>query len=470
MVKLIRMIFSGKCKVNVTKEKGVRMIVGRNAELNFLNQHYNRENSCILVVYGQKGVGKTTLLKNFAQNKPSSYYLARCSSAREQCYQWSAELVANGATLSKYPSYSELFLQCMVSNKDGKRVLIIDEFHHMVKADARFMQELTAFVKSVSVSQPVMVLLCTSSSGWVENSMIRKMGSLALAINGLLKVREMKFGDMTRIFPEYTLEQCIEIYATLGGIPGLWNSFNSKLSVKDNMIHYLLNRESRLHEEMNVYMAEELREPAVYNTILASMANGCSKLNDIYKHTGFARAKISVYLKILMELDLVEKVFSYDTAGRANSQKGIYRITNPYVRFYFRYIFPNQSMIQEMRSEELYDVLVKDTYPDFVEDTYRKICSEYISKQYSDVGEWIGKTGNIDIVANDASGNMVVAACSYAKKMTYEDLEWLKFVMKKAKVAQSKIILFSEKGFDDKLEKVAREEDIKLLSILQIKE
>ena len=87
MVKLIRMIFSGKCKVNVTKEKGVRMIVGRNAELNFLNQHYNRENSCILVVYGQKGVGKTTLLKNFAQNKPSSYYLARCSSAREQCYQ-----------------------------------------------------------------------------------------------------------------------------------------------------------------------------------------------------------------------------------------------------------------------------------------------------------------------------------------------------------------------------------------------
>lgn len=446
------------------------MIVGRNSELNFLNQHYSRESSCILVVYGQRGVGKTTLLKNFAQEKPSSYYLARCSSAREQCYQWSAELVAKEATLSKYPSYTELFAQCMVSDKSSKRVLIIDEFHHLVKADERFMQELISFVKSFGASQHVMVVLCTSASGWVENSMIRKMGSLALSIGGLLKVREMKFADMTRIFPGFTKEQCIEIYATLGGIPGLWNSFTDKLSVRDNMIHYLLNKESRLHEEMTVYMADELREPAVYNTILAALANGFNKLNDIYKHTGFSRAKISVYLKILMELDLVEKVFSYDTPGRANSQKGIYRLNNPYVRFYFRYIFPNQSMIQDISSEEVYENLVKDTYPEFVEDAYRKICSEYLSRQYSDVGEWIGKTGNIDIIAKDAAGNMVVAACSYAKKMSYEDLEWLKFVMKKAKITQGKILLFSEQGFDEKLQRIDAEEDIKLLSILQIKE
>lgn len=446
------------------------MIVGRNSELNFLNQHYTREGSCILVVYGQRGVGKTTLVKEFARSKPSAYYLARCTSAREQCFQWASELSAKGATISKYPAYKELFEQCMVSDKTGKRVLIIDEFHHLVKADDKFMQELISFVKSYGSVQPVMVVLCTSASGWVENSMIRKMGSMALAIKGLLKVRELKFDEMARIYSGFTKEQCIEIYAALGGIPGLWNSFSDKLSVKENMIQYLLNRESRLHEEMTVFMAEELREPAVYNTILASLANGCNKLNDIYKHTGFSRAKISVYLKILMELDLVEKVFSYDTPGRANSQKGIYRINNPYVRFYFRYLFPNQSMIQECDCEAVYEAIVKDTYADFVEDAYRRICGEYLAGRYSDIGEWIGKTGNIDIIATDTEGNHMVAACAYSKKMTYEDLEWLQFVMKKAKVSEAQIMLFSERGFDERLQKEAAKEGIKLLSILEIKE
>ena len=55
------------------------------------------------------------------------------------------------------------------------------------------------------------------------------------------------------------------------------------------------------------------------------MARDCNKLNDIYRHTGFSRAKISVYLKNLMELDLAEKVYSYDTEGRSDTQKGIYR-------------------------------------------------------------------------------------------------------------------------------------------------
>lgn len=441
------------------------MFIGREAELRFLEHYYVGEGSRILVVYGQKGVGKTALLKHFAEGKKNTYYLARACAAREQRYQWALELTEKGASIRKYPEYRELF-ECTLSGENaGKQLLIIDEFHHVLKADDTFMEELVRFLKDESIS-PVTVLLCTSASGWVENSMIQKIGSLASSLSGLLKVREMKFADMRRIFPAYSLKDSVEVYAALGGIPGLWNSFSDKLSVRDNIIHNILNKESRLYEEMSMYMAEELREPAVYNTLLAAMARGCNKLNDIYAHTGFSRAKISVYLKNLMELDLVEKVFSFESGGYANAQKGIYRIANPYVRFYFRFLFPHQSMLQEMNPQEFYGKTVSNYYPDFVEETYRKICREQLAGSYSFVGEWLGKTGSIDIVAKDAEGYITVAACSYARQMTYEDYEWLLFQLKKAMIKPDSIRLFCEKDFDKKLKLEAASGKVKLQHII----
>lgn len=74
------------------------------------------------------------------------------------------------------------------------------------------------------------------------------------------------------------------------------------------------------------WLSEESRETAVYDTILATLADGRhGKLNDMYAHTGFSRAKISVYLKNLMELELVENV-----AARLHM-----RSVNAFVRFLF---------------------------------------------------------------------------------------------------------------------------------------
>ena len=68
------------------------MILGRASELKYLNTYYGREESQILVVYGCRNVGKTALLRQFIQNKPSYYYRARAASEREQRYQWGREL------------------------------------------------------------------------------------------------------------------------------------------------------------------------------------------------------------------------------------------------------------------------------------------------------------------------------------------------------------------------------------------
>ena len=330
------------------------MLVGREAELKFLNQYYAREGSQILVVYGQRGVGKSTLLRHFAEGRRSTFYTARACSAREQRYQWGLELAEAGKELSLYPDYQELFANVFSEEASEKQILVVEEFHQIIKSDDCFLTELIQLLNSRSgqADRAVMVILCTSASGWVENNMIARIGSKAVALSGLLKVRELKQEELRRIFTGYSPEDFACIYDVLGGVPGFWSCFDERLTAKENIIQNVLRKESRLYEELSIYIAQELREPAVYYTILSAMARDCNKLNDIYKHTGFSRAKISVYLKNLMELELVEKIAS-----------GTYQIASAYVKFYFRFVFPHKSMLNMLMPEEYYARYIEKAIP-----------------------------------------------------------------------------------------------------------
>ena len=312
--------------------------VGRNAELHFLNQHFEASDNRILVVYGQKGVGKTALLREFLSDKSGVTYVARSCSDREQRCQWARELKMTEKEGAVYPEYEEIFKSALQQISTEKKILVIDEFHHLIKGDSEFFPKLNRFLKETG--QPAMVILCSCAAGWVENNMIRKIGSEAMSIAGILKVREFDLAGMCSLFPDFEEDECTQLYAVLGGIPGLWKRMDSGLSAVENIIRHMLEPYSSIYGEMQGCLTEELRETAVYNTILATMASGNNKLNDIFHHTGFSRAKISVYLKNLMEIDLVEKIGA-----------GTYRISKPHVRFYFCFIFPHLSLLEELTPE-----------------------------------------------------------------------------------------------------------------------
>ncbi len=436
------------------------MLIGRSAELKQLNHYYDRDGSQIVVVYGQKNIGKTALVKEFSQGKPMSYYMARSCSEREQVYQWGLELGHDDIKTLKYPSYDEIFT-AITEGESGKKIIVIDEFQNMLKAGSTFMKELVAFVHKQWNKHQVLVILCSSSVGWVENSMIRKIGEAAYELSGLLKIKELKFKDCMDFFPGYSKEQCIETYAVLGGLPGLWKHFSDKLSVKENIMRSILAKEGALFYEAERLLTDELRETAVYNTILAAIAGGNYKLNDLYLHTGFSRAKISVYLKNLMELELVEKVFSYDTEGHANVQKGIYRISNRFVHFYYKFIYPHMSSLQMESTNAFYISYIAGNLKAYVAEYFKYVCMEHMEELnergllpfvYDRAGEWVGKVGNIDIIVQDEEANTLLALCNYDKPMmTYDEYERLLYCANKARLDAEYVFLYSVGRFDEKL-------------------
>lgn len=451
------------------------MFSGRTSELKYLNTYYDRSGSQIMVVYGEKNVGKTTLLRQFVEDKPCYYYKARSASEREQRYQWGRELGDEGIKLLKYPSFTEI-LSAVGTGNGNKKVIIIDEFQSIIKSGDDFMKELISFVHSSWQSGQVMVILCSSSIGWVENSMITKIGEAAYELSGFLKIKELSFESMREYFPGFSTEQCIEAYAVLGGVPGLWKHFNDKLTIRENICRYILDPKTFLFEEGQRMVEEELRETSVYNTILASIAAGNHKLNDLYLHTEFSRAKISVYLKNLMELELVEKIFSYDTEGKANTQKGIYRISNHFVHFYFTYLYPNLSSLERLTAGEFYDKYIAPSFRTFVAEYFKTVCKQHIENwnkwgrlpiEIDRIGEWVGKLGTIDVIAQNEKGETIIGVCNWDRPMMrYDDYEWLLFCAEKAKLQVDYVYLFSVRRFDEKLNLEAKvKHNLKLISL-----
>ncbi len=452
------------------------MFTGREAELNYLKGYYDRVGSQIIVLYGPKGVGKTTLIEQFLEGKSYLYYEAVCCSTRQQLFYLGQHLKGMGLPMSEYPSFEEIFA-LFSTHSVKKQVLVIDEVQNFCKTDTLFFEALCHFLTVQKEHGSLFVILCSSSIGWVENTMLGKLGPLQELISGCYKVKSLGYREFAGNFPGFTQEDSIGAYGILGGIPGLWQYFNDEFTLRENIESFILQSNEKLFDYGQQYIEEQLRETAVYNTILSTLAGERNKLNELYRHTGFPRAKISVYLKNLIQLEVVEKVPSMNTKGRENVQKGMYRISHPYVHFYYRYLFPFQNKLSIMEADEFYEQYIEPTFRQYTAEYFIKVCREFLEREnrakhlpaeYVRMGQWIGKTGNIDFLLEDAEGSLLAGICCWDKDMlTYEDYERFLFCQKQARIHADYVALFSRVRFDQAIQIEAKKNPCLLLLTLE---
>lgn len=430
------------------------------SEIQHLRQYYDRPGSGMIVLYGDKHLNPWRLIRDFWDGLPHSYYRARSVSEREQQYLWAAELKRHDALISPYPTYTDC-LSAMCEKSDKKQIIVISDFEYIIKTNPDFISNVATFLHNTWEESPVLVVLSSTSVGFIENTLVEKIGQMAYEISGFVKMKERGFYEMSRYFSENTREWQIEAFSILGGFPELWNTFDPKKTIKENICRTILSGHGVLYEEALRIVEKELRETNVYHSLLTSMAAGMEKLNDLHVHTGFSRAKISVYLKNLMELELVEKVYSCDTEGRENTKKGIYRILNPLVRFYFKFLYPNLSDLTLMDEGEFYDIYIAPYFRHYCSRAFGRVCTEALNRMndrgrlpvtYTEGREWIGKTGYIDLVGKVSGDECLIAYCNWEKPVyLYEDYEWLMFQAEQAKITPKEIYVFSATRFDETL-------------------
>lgn len=427
------------------------MFVGRKKELSKLNKSFEKDGVPVVVLYGREGMGKTALVKEFTKDRETVYYLGRELSKQEQTRYFEDVLAQVDQKVSDVSG--------------GKVCFVIDEFDLMEKAYKDFFTELNEYVEQSEWSGSVMALLVSSSVQWVENQMVDDMGAFAARIDCVIKLKEFTFLEMVNRFPSSTTEECITIYSILGGVPGYLDLWNPEEGVRENIIRLILQKDGALRKEAARFLKTSLRELPFYNTILSVLAEDEPKLNYLYNRTGFSRAKISVYIKNLTQLDVAEKYFSYEPKKKDSGLKGLYGISDRFLHFWYKFVFPNCSALECEDAAVFYENYIRNQLFGFVEQTYIKVCKEFLALM-SQCGKlpgkfrlpetFYGKDGMIPVIAVSKEDKLLVGWCKWSEEPMNGN-EFQELVQRTEQLGQEAdyYYLFSKEGFVSELSVVA---------------
>ena len=424
-------------------------------DLEKLQGLFQKTGNQLIVLYGRKGCQKEQLIREFCAGKKYFYYRCRQASAQSQLEMMGKEIeTAFNITLSKY-SYEEYFKR-IKSGDPTKLVVVIDEAQYVVKKDQTFIDAIKALRKHKLYPGPVMIILATSSTVWATQEAPEHF-------KDSMKIESLNFLEVVRAFPNLPVSEIVKVYGTLGGVPQYLDEWDQDKSYKENVCRLILSPYGRLFNEAESVISAELRELSVYSTILAAIAQGKNKLNDLFHETGFSRAKISVYMKNLAHFDIVEKLVSFETGGWENTKKGVYQIKDTFVNFWFKFVYPNLSDLYLLSAEQFYDKYIENELNEYLERYFRNVCMEYLlilnqmgklPFKVSKVGTWLGKTGSIDIIAQSTDRRSIIGFCNWNKpQMTMEMCEQMAVAMEQARLSSDDYYLFSATSFEPALEK-----------------
>lgn len=433
------------------------MFVGRKRELNKLNESYTKSGIPVVVLYGREGIGKTALADEFVKDKDYVYYMGRELSKEEQNHYFQDVLKVVDKKASA---------MARSASATGQKVcFVMDEFDLMQKAYKDFFAEFREYVEQSAWEDHVMLILISSSVQWAENQMVNDMGEFASLIQYVIKLKEFTFLEMVKRFPDSPTEECITIYSILGGIPAYLDLWDTSKDVKQNIISLILDRKGFLRKEATRFLKTSLRELPYYNTILSVLAEDEPKLNYLYNRTGFSRAKISVYIKNLIQIDVAEKYFSYEAKKKDSTLKGLYGISDRFLHFWYKFVFPNSTALECGEADRFYENYIRNKLPAFVEQTYVRVCKEFLTlmNQYGKLPAkfrvpetFYGKDGMIPVIADGEGDKLLVGWCKWSvDPMEGSDFEKLLELTEQLGQEADYYYLFSKEGFVNELTAMA---------------
>ncbi len=450
----------------------------KNTDLKKLEEYYAKAGNHLLILYGQKGCGMKQLLSEFMKGKKNFYYRCRQASAGLQNRMLGEELARRFEVKLQKFTYDEYFNRIKTGDP-SKLVLVIDEAQYVLKKDPEFAKSIIKLRMKRLYPGPVLIILTTSSLVWAKNEAANIFGEDAKHIDCFHKVENLNFLEMVRAFPELSVRECIKLYGVIGGVPAYMDRWDQRADFKENICKNVLSEKGFLYREAEELISAELRELSVYNTILATIAAGKNKLNDLFHETGYSRAKISVYMKNLAQFDIVEKLISFETGGWENAKKGVYQIKNTFINFWFKFVYPHLSDLELMEPEMFYDVYIAPELDIYLNRYFRDVCMEYLSIlnqmgklpfSINKMGTWVGKEGSIDIIAQSSDRLNIIGFCNWNEpQMTMEMCEKMATAMEQAKISSEHYYLFSATDFEPALKAyVQRDKSFQLIDMKEL--
>lgn len=449
--------------------------INRKNEIKTLENEYNKSSSFV-VLYGRRRTGKTTLIKEFIKEKNAFYFFADKQNESLQIERFKNQLAEHfkdellrKITISDWDTLFEYFI-----NKIGEKkiIFIIDEFQYLCMVNKNFASIFQRIYDEKLSNKNIMIILCGSLISMMYSETLAYSSPLYGRRTAQIKLQPIKFQYYSEFFNNPSHKELIEFYSITSGVPKYILEFNREKTPLWNIENNILNKDNFLYSEPKFLLQEEINDLSRYFSILHTISSGSTKLSTICSQLGINSGGITPYITKLIDLDIVEKEVPV-TENIDNGKKGLYKIKDNYLRFWFNYVYPYQSYLEignisypleKIKNE--FDLWVSKTYEELARESL--LNTDTIPFPIKKLGRWWDKNNEIDIVGI-GENEIVFGECKWSVKkvglsVLYDLKEKSKKVQWKNTNRKEYFILFSKEGFSDELIEFTKENNNIILS------
>jgi AAA+ ATPase superfamily predicted ATPase len=432
----------------------IELFIGRERELNGLKALYITDKFQMPVIYGRRRVGKTALINEFVKDKETIFFTGMETNGKQNLEGFSKAVFerANGPGPTPiFRNFTEALEYVFKLSLSKRLVLVIDEYPYIARSYKGFASILQLLIDKYKETSKLFLVLCGSSMSFMESEVLGHKSPLYGRRTAQFKILPFDFFESRQFFSNFSGEDMATIYGIAGGTPQYLLQMSDLLSVEENIRNTFLNISSYIFEEPNNLLKQEVREPAIYNAVVTAIANGSTKVSEISTKVGEESSACSAYLKNLIDLGIIKKE---KPIAEKTHKKTIYSIADNMFRFWYRFIPPNYSIIQNGMADAAYRN-ISEQLPTFMGAIFEEICRQYLWHlnrdgrtpfTFMDLGRWWGSDPGtkseveIDVLAVDGRGAAIFCEC----KWTNEEVDLS--VLEKL-VRHSNLLPFGEKHF-----------------------
>ncbi len=388
--------------------------IGRAAELGLLEKAFLSKRSEFIPIYGRRRVGKSELILKFMAAKPGVYYLGQQAPAALQVRGFLEE----AATALRMPLLAELRAadwrgalltvveQWTAAHPGAKLVLALDEFQWIAASSPDILGTLQeCWDRHWKRAGNVVLVLCGSYLGFMEREVLGHASPLFGRRTAQLHLQPFDYREAARFHPRWSLPDRARAYFLVGGLPQYLLCLDESASVAQNIRRNLLDEFAPLFHEPTFLLREELREVAPYHAILFAVASGHGNARDIAAATALPERNLYYYLQQLVDLGYLRRRYPLDRR-RPNAKQVRFAMDDPLLRFWFRFVFPNMSVIRGAGPARAFEDRIAPALDAWFGSCFEGLCREALPLIYAaegvsagfEVGEYWGANVQIDVV------------------------------------------------------------------------
>jgi uncharacterized protein len=444
-------------------------------------------------LYGRRRVGKSWLLRRFAHGKPAVILASERLAPGTQLARFAALLEPGLGVLPEIPDLATLFRVIFRLARRSKTLVVIDELPWLLpvaEVEAEWaLSSIQAVMEEERDGSRLKLVLCGSAIAQMQ-ALMSERGPLHGRLTAL-EARPLRYQQARAFLRTLDPVQRVERFAIAGGMPRYLSTLGH-----GNLAHAVcarvLDRNAPLWNEGRAVLEQELKQPGVYFSILEQLATGEKEVSRIASGAHIENAVVNRYLATLGDLRIVRR--KLPIGARPASRTGHWELSDPFLRFWFRFVFPYQAELEAgLEAGDLWKSIVKPALSDHVAPVFEDLCRDWTRANYGRtaqrVGGWWGNARNdlrrtgertseeIDIVGTADDRVTLIGECRWRNKAmdgnVLKEIEDYKLpALRQAGYAidsNLQLLLFSRGGHNATIQKVAaNNQSLRLLGIREI--